>query len=97
MKRILAALAATFALGAYAAGEPEFKLVIENHKFTPETVTVPERPWTLGAIGGPNSMRAVVQLEGLQGNPVTFEAVGCEGGGGAGYQITLCSSSSVNA
>lgn len=41
MKRILAALAATFALGAYAAGEPEFKLVIENHKFTPETVTVP--------------------------------------------------------
>ena len=41
MKRILLALLMTVSLGAFAAGEPEFKLVIENHKFTPETLTVP--------------------------------------------------------
>jgi plastocyanin len=41
MRRALLALLMTFSLGAFAAGEPEFRLVIENHKFTPDTLTVP--------------------------------------------------------
>ena len=41
MKRLALALLMSFALGAQAADEPEFKLVIENHRFTPETVNVP--------------------------------------------------------
>src|SRR5512132_1028486 len=41
MKRFLAAAFAALSLGAFAQAEPEFKLVIENHKFTPETVTAP--------------------------------------------------------
>jgi heme/copper-type cytochrome/quinol oxidase subunit 2 len=41
MKR-LAALAVTFAAGAvFAAGEPEFSLTLENHKFTPNRLEVP--------------------------------------------------------
>ena len=41
MSRLLAAVLMSVSLGALAAGEPEFKLTIENHKFTPETLTVP--------------------------------------------------------
>ena len=41
MKRLATALLMSLSLAAIAAGEPEFKLVIENHKFTPETVNVP--------------------------------------------------------
>ena len=41
MKRVFAALLMSASLGALAAGEPEFKLTIENHKFTPDTLTVP--------------------------------------------------------
>ena len=41
MKRLALAALMSLSLAAFAADEPEFKLVIENHKFTPETVTVP--------------------------------------------------------
>ena len=37
----LAALLMTLSLGAIAAGEPEFALSIENHKFTPDRIEVP--------------------------------------------------------
>ena len=41
MRRLALSLALTLSLAAFAAGEPEFKLVIENHKFTPDRVEVP--------------------------------------------------------
>ena len=41
MRKFLLAVIATVSLGAFAQADPELKLVIENHKFTPETVTVP--------------------------------------------------------
>jgi hypothetical protein len=41
MRRLAVAFALAFSLSAFAADEPEFKLVIENHRFSPETVTVP--------------------------------------------------------
>lgn len=41
MKRLAAVLLATAALGAFAAGEPEFNLTIENNKFTPDRLEVP--------------------------------------------------------
>jgi plastocyanin len=41
MKRLALAVLMTLSLAAGAADEAEFKLVIENHKFTPETVNVP--------------------------------------------------------
>jgi plastocyanin len=31
----------SLSLGAFAAGEPEFNLVIENHRFTPDRIEVP--------------------------------------------------------
>ena len=41
MSRLAAALVMSASLGAFAAGEPELKLAIENHKFTPERIEVP--------------------------------------------------------
>jgi len=41
MKRLALALLTTLSLAAFAADEPEFKLVIENHKFTPDRIEVP--------------------------------------------------------
>ncbi len=41
MRRSLTALLLTLSFGAVAAGEPEFSLVIEGHKFTPDRVEVP--------------------------------------------------------
>ena len=41
MKRLFLAALMALSLGAFAQADPEFKLVIENHKFTPETVNVP--------------------------------------------------------
>ena len=41
MSRLAAALLMSVSLGALAAGEPEFSLVIENHKFTPDRIEVP--------------------------------------------------------
>ena len=41
MSRLAAALLMSVSLGAFAAGEPEFSLSIENHKFTPDRVEVP--------------------------------------------------------
>ena len=41
MKRLVLALAMSASLGAFAAGEPEFSLSIENHKFSPERIEVP--------------------------------------------------------
>jgi len=53
--------------------------------------------WTLGASAGPNTLRAQVTAPGLTGNPVTFTGAGCEGGGGAGYAITLCLTTTMTA
>ena len=41
MKRLALAFLMTLSLAAFAADEPEFKLVIENHKFTPDRIEVP--------------------------------------------------------
>ena len=41
MSRLAAALLMSFSLGAIAAGEPEFKLAIENHKFAPDRIEIP--------------------------------------------------------
>lgn len=41
MSRLAAALIASFSLAALAAGEPEFNLTIENHKFAPDRIEVP--------------------------------------------------------
>jgi plastocyanin len=41
MRKILGAAVMMVSLGAFAQAEPEFKLVIENHRFAPETITVP--------------------------------------------------------
>ena len=41
MSRLAAALLMSLPLGAIAAGEPEFVLSIENHKFTPDRIEVP--------------------------------------------------------
>ena len=41
MSRLAAAVLLSFSLGAIAAGEPEYALAIENHKFTPDRIEVP--------------------------------------------------------
>jgi plastocyanin len=41
MSRLAAVLFLSFASTAFAAGEPEFNLVIENHKFAPDRLEVP--------------------------------------------------------
>src|SRR5438105_13376572 len=41
MNRLLAAAFSCASLAALAAGEPEFSLSIENHKFAPERIEVP--------------------------------------------------------
>ncbi len=41
MSRLAAALLTCAALGAFAAGEPEFALALEGHKFTPDRLEVP--------------------------------------------------------
>jgi hypothetical protein len=55
--------------------------------------------WTLGATGGFNTLTATVsEAAGATGNPVTFTASGCSGGGSAsGYQLTLCFTSDMTA
>jgi hypothetical protein len=52
--------------------------------------------WTLGT-AGPNTVRATVAAGGFSGNPVEFRAIGCQGGGGGGYAITLCFTSTMTA
>ena len=41
MSRLAAALLLAASFGAIAAGEPEFNLAIEGHKFTPDRIEVP--------------------------------------------------------
>ena len=41
MSRLAAAVLMSLPLGAFAAGEPEFKLSIESHKFSPDRIEVP--------------------------------------------------------
>lgn len=41
MSRLAAAFVMTASLGVFAAGEPELKLSIENHRFTPDRIEVP--------------------------------------------------------
>jgi len=41
MRRLFLAAAMALSLGAFAQADPEFKLVIENHKFTPDRIEVP--------------------------------------------------------
>jgi plastocyanin len=41
MRPLIPALLLALPLAAFAAGEPEFNLVIENHKFNPARIEVP--------------------------------------------------------
>jgi plastocyanin len=41
MLRLAAAALLSLSLGAFAAGEPEFNIAIEGHKFTPDRIEVP--------------------------------------------------------
>ena len=41
MSRIAASLLLAASFGAFAAGEPEFNIAIEGHKFTPDRLEVP--------------------------------------------------------
>jgi plastocyanin len=41
MKRVAALAVALAATAAFAAGEPEFGITLENHKFTPNRLEVP--------------------------------------------------------
>ena len=41
MKRLALAVFLSASLGAFAAGEPEFKISIENHKFSPARLEIP--------------------------------------------------------
>ncbi len=41
MSRLAATLLLAASFGAFAAGEPEFNLAIEGHKFTPDRIEVP--------------------------------------------------------
>ena len=41
MGRIAALVLVSASLGAFAAGEPEFTLAIEGHKFTPDRIEIP--------------------------------------------------------
>ncbi len=41
MLRLAAAVLLSLSLGAFAAGEPEFSIAIEGHKFTPDRIEVP--------------------------------------------------------
>jgi len=41
MLRLAAAALLSLSLGAFAAGEPEFNVAIEGHKFTPDRIEVP--------------------------------------------------------
>ncbi|WP_420130540.1 leishmanolysin-related zinc metalloendopeptidase [Longimicrobium sp.] len=49
--------------------------------------------WMLGSVADLNTMTATVAGTGVTGNPANFQASGCQGGGGPGYAITLCFSS----
>jgi len=50
--------------------------------------------WTLGSVG-PNRLTATVNTAGYNNNPVVFTDYGCQGGGGTGYAITLCFTSTM--
>ncbi len=52
--------------------------------------------WTLGS-AGPNQLTATVNSTAYSNNPVVFTDYGCEGGGGTGYAITLCFTSTMSA
>jgi hypothetical protein len=41
MRRLFLAAVMAASVGAFAQADPEFKLVIENHKFTPDRIEVP--------------------------------------------------------
>ena len=41
MSRLAATLLLAASFGAFAAGEPEFKISIEGHKFSPDRIEVP--------------------------------------------------------
>jgi hypothetical protein len=53
--------------------------------------------WTIGAQAGPNTLTATVSGGNFANNPVSFRAIGCEGGGGSGYAITLCFTTDMTA
>jgi plastocyanin domain-containing protein len=40
MSRLAAAVLMSFSLGAFAAGEPEIKVTIEGHKFSPDRIEI---------------------------------------------------------
>jgi hypothetical protein len=50
--------------------------------------------WTLGTEAGPNTLTATAA--GITGAPATIRATGCSGGGGTGYAMTLCFTSTMS-
>jgi hypothetical protein len=46
--------------------------------------------WVLGPVANHNTLTATVDAPVVEGNPVTFDGAGCQGGGGTGWAITLC-------
>jgi Leishmanolysin len=53
--------------------------------------------WTLGPVAGPNTLTATVAGTGVVNNPIVFRGVGCQGGGGTGYGVTLCFTTAMSA
>jgi hypothetical protein len=51
--------------------------------------------WTMGPIAGINLMTATVA--GIQAPAVAFRGIGCTGGGGTGYAMTLCFTTEMSA
>lgn len=55
---------------------------------TDATGTATVGGWQLGGVAAPNTLTATVAD--LSAAPVVFTAIGCSGGGGSGYALTLC-------
>jgi hypothetical protein len=53
--------------------------------------------WYLGSTADLNTLTATVVGPGVQNNPVSFNAAGCQAGAATGYGITLCINSSMTA
>jgi hypothetical protein len=51
--------------------------------------------WVLGATADLNTLTATVAGTGVTGSPAQFSASGCQGGGAAGYRVTLCYSTAL--
>jgi hypothetical protein len=83
---VMAGIQVTFSVGSGGGS-------VSPATATTDANGVASTAWTLGPVGGPNTLNASVTGT----NPASFDAVGCSGGGGAGYAITLCYTSTMTA